>query len=625
MRDVCATNRFVRLLAVLARSLLWVILVAAGPASAQAEFLDPSVAYQFSAQLQDGKTAEVHYQIADGYYLYRDRFKFTTDSGSVTLGPPIFPKGELKYDPTFNKTVEEYRKEVTIRVPLQGNGPFTLVSTSQGCADAGLCYPPQQARARLDLTPAAGKPGTVDQAVTPKPFISGIESSAQMSRIQEALRGGNLAWIAVLFVGFGIALAFTPCVLPMLPILSSIIAGDADSDEDGDTAERPRRPVLDRARGFALALAYSLGMALVYTALGIAAGLAGEGLAAALQTPIILWCFAVILLLLALSMFGFYQLQIPRTIQARLTHWCGRAAGGRLAGVFIMGALSALIVGPCVAAPLAGTLLYISETRNGWIGGTALFSMALGMSVPLLVLGVSEGALLPRAGAWMESVKKSFGALLIAVAIWMVSPVVPSWAEMLAWGSLLIISSVYLHVFDPLPAHASGWGKLWKGVGVLLLLAGAAQILGVATGSRDILQPLNQLVPAQRVGGSGPLTTRLPFERVHSSAELDARLRSSTKPVMLSFTAQWCVSCKEMDRLTFSDARVSKRLSDFVLLEADVTDNNADDRALLRRFGLFGPPGFLFFGPGGQPIPAATIVGYEDADTFLRNLTKITS
>ena len=606
-------------------SLIGVALVAPRPVLAHTEFLDPSIAYQFSARLVDAKTIEIHYQIADGYYLYRDRFKFATDTGSAVLGAPAFPKGEVKYDQTFNKNVEEYRRQVTIRVPVKGSGAFTLISVSQGCADAGLCYPPQQARATFDLASAGLKSDPSSPPATRRPSDDARStSSTQMSRIQDALAGGNLAWIALLFIGFGLALAFTPCVLPMLPILSSIIAGDANRFDDANSSEHPRRPVLDRARGLALAVAYSLGMALVYTALGVAAGLAGEGLAATLQTPIALWSFAIILLLLALSMFGFYQLQVPPALQARLTHWSGRASGGRLAGVFIMGALSALIVGPCVAAPLAGTLLYISQTRNGWIGGTALFSMALGMSVPLLVLGVSEGAFLPRAGAWMESVKRFFGAMLIAVAIWMVSPVIPAWVEMIAWGSLFIVSSVYLHVFDPLPAPASGWRRLWKGVGVLLLLTGAAQIVGVATGSRDILQPLDRLGTAQEgIGDARP--TSLAFVRVRSSAELDARLGASGKPVMLAFSAQWCVACKEMDHTTFSDARVQKRLSEFELLEADVTDNTIDDQALLKRFGLYGPPAFLFFDSAGQPIPAATVIGYEDAQTFLNDLTRIVS
>jgi thiol:disulfide interchange protein DsbD len=594
-------------------------------ASAETPFLDPSEAFRFSARLVSDNTVEVHYHIADGYYLYRERFRFVAEPGSVTLGEPVFPKGEIKFDETFNKNVEHYRHDVTVRIPVQGHGALALVSTAQGCADAGLCYPPQESRAQFSIG-AAQAPASGPAGAMPLPggaLEEAGESKPGFTSVQAALQSGNLLWIAALFVGLGLTLAFTPCVLPMLPILSSIIAGSADDTPASETSGP--RLVLDRARGLVLALAYAMGMALVYTALGVAAGLAGQGLAASLQTPVVLWAFAAVLVLLSLSMFGFYHLQMPAPIQHRLSMWCGRAEGGRIVGVFFMGALSALIVGPCVAAPLAATLLYISQTRNGWIGGTALFSMAVGMSVPLLILGVSEGALLPKAGPWMEAVKKFFGALLIAVAIWMVSPVVPTWAQMLAWGTLFVVSSVYLHVFDTLPVTASGWARLWKGVGVMLLLGGAAQIVGVATGGRDVLQPLAQLAGRTPVGAVDPaaaLTSSAAFEKVHSVRELEARLEGAKKPVILVFSAQWCVACKEMERFTFTDARVASRMNAFTLLEADVTENNAEDQALLRRFNLFGPPGILFFDAAGRPVSGATVIGYQDAETFLTSLSR---
>jgi len=588
--------------------------------AAESKFLDPSEAFHFSAQLVPNGEVEVHYKIAPGYYLYRERFHFAAEPGDVALGQPVFPRGEIKFDETFNKNVEYYRHEVVIRIPVQAHGSFTFVSTAQGCADAGLCYPPQDARATLTVAQAAD-PATPPGGAAPPASVAPTRSQGQgFTSVEAALQSGNLLWIAALFVGLGLTLAFTPCVLPMLPILSSIIAGAA---QDGSAAPASaRRLVLDRARGFALSLAYSLGMALVYTILGVAAGLAGEGLSASLQTPAVLWGFSAILVLLSLSMFGFYELQMPGFVQSRLAFWCGRAEGGRFIGVFIMGALSALIVGPCVAAPLAATLLYISQTRNGWIGGTALFSMAAGMSVPLLILGISEGALLPKAGAWMESVKKFFGALLIAVAIWMVSPVTPTWAQMLAWGTLLVISSVYLHALDALPATANGWSRLWKGVGIMLLLGGAAQIVGVATGGRDVLQPLTQLSTRGPGAPTAATLATTGFERVYSNQDLDAHLQKATKPVILVFRAQWCTACKEMERFTFSDARVANRMNEFTLLEADVTENNSDDQALLRRFRLFGPPGILFFDAQGKPVTTATVIGYQDADTFLASLTR---
>ncbi|MGA2549924.1 MAG: protein-disulfide reductase DsbD [Burkholderiaceae bacterium] len=589
-----------------------------GAGAAETKFLDPSEAFRFSAQVSEGAVV-VHYTIADGYYLYRERFKFAAEPAGVTLGDPVFPKGEIKFDETFSKNVELYRHDLTVRIPVtQAAGPFTLIATYQGCADAGLCYPPQDARASLNLTSADAAPShSSTEAEAPQG-----NGSRHFTSVEAALESGNLLWIAILFVGLGLTLAFTPCVLPMLPILSSVIAGASEEDSSEGSGPTGVRMVLDRARGLALAIAYSLGMALVYTALGVAAGLAGEGLAAALQTPAVLWTFAGVLVLLSFSMFGFYQLQMPNAIQARLHHWCGRAEGGRLVGVFIMGALSALIVGPCVAAPLAATLLYISQTRNGWIGGMALFSMAVGMSIPLMILGVSEGHLLPKAGAWMEAVKKFFGGLLVAVAIWMVSPVIPTWAQMLAWGTLLIIAAVYLHALDPLPSGATGWRRLWKGVGIILLLCGAAQLIGLATGGRDVLQPLGQLAAHASTQAAPAGLSASSFERIRTTQELDARLQSANKPVILVFSAQWCVACKEMERFTFSDARVASRMNSFTLLEVDVTENTTDDQSLLRRFKLFGPPGILFFDAAGRPVQSATVIGYQDAEHFLASLSR---
>ena len=608
--------------------------------SARADFLEPEQAFQFAAKVVDGNAIEVRYQIADAYYLYRERFKFDLEAqGSaaptVKLGEPVYPKGEIKFDETFQKNVEHYRKEVAVRIPVEGaaaytsNTPFTLIATSQGCADAGLCYPPQQSRAQLMLvaaTTAVSPPTSGSEAARATPLVPAVSGRAldDPSRIAGTLQGGNLALIALVFVGLGLLLAFTPCVLPMLPILSSIIVGQGSAQVGNEGGARS----IGKRKGFLLALTYSLGMALVYTALGIAAGLAGEGLAAALQTPWVLGAFALVLVLLALSMFGFYELQVPAAFQTRLSQWSGtlgQAGDGklgapRLAGVFAMGALSALIVGPCVAAPLAGTLVYISQTRDVVVGGVALFALAAGMSVPLLILGLSAGALLPRAGAWMESVKRFFGALLIAVAIWMVSPVIPSWMQMLAWATLAIIGAVYLRVFDALPDPARGWTRFAKGVGVLLFLAGAVEFVGVATGGRDVLQPLAHFGTTTDSSARGE-SAALRFEPVKSSAELDARVASAGRPVLLDFYADWCVSCKEMERFTYSDPRIAAKMGGFLLLKADVTANDADDRTLLKRFGLFGPPGIVFFDRNGKMIVNATVIGYQNADRFLTSLS----
>jgi thiol:disulfide interchange protein DsbD len=620
-------------------------------ARAKDDFLDPEKAFRISVTPLDGKTLQVRYDIADGYYMYRERFKFAAEPADVKLGEAQIPKGKIKFDDTFKKDVEYYRHDVTITLPvLAASGPFKLIVTGQGCADKGLCYPPQDSIARVELTgfgggansarllteaEAAGAiPGLVSSqntqntsafgstpatvsttAAPPAPKVENLVSTRSAmdddtAKIDNALKSGNPLVIVPLFVLFGLLLSFTPCVLPMIPILSSIIVGEGN---------------VSRARGFTMALAYSLGMALVYTAFGVVAGLLGEGLAAALQKPWVLFTFAALLVALSLSMFGFYELQMPNFIQSKINEASGKLQGGKLAGVFVMGGLSALIVGPCVAAPLAGTLVFISQTKNAVTGGLALFSLAAGMSVPLLLVGLSAGSLLPRAGGWMEKVKYFFGALLIATAIWMVSPVIPAWLAMLLWAALLIVCASYLRVFDSLAPDASGWSKLFKGVGVVLAVMGAALVIGAASGGRDVLQPLAHL--SGGAAGKGPAAAEshgVQFARVKTVQELENRVAEAGKngkPVMLDFYADWCVSCKEMERFTFSDAQVQAKLSNVVLLQADVTANTADDKALLKKFNLFGPPGIIFFNAQGQE--AGRVIGFQPADKFLQSLAAL--
>jgi thiol:disulfide interchange protein DsbD len=319
-------------------------------------------------------------------------------------------------------------------------------------------------------------------------------------------------------------------------------------------------------------------------------------------------------------MFGFYELQMPSFIQSRFNDASNKMKGGNLTGVFAMGALSAVIVGPCVAAPLAGALAYIGLTRDVWLGGWALFAMALGMGVPLLAVGLSAGALLPRAGGWMEAVKAFFGVLLLGVAIWLISPVIPAVAHMLLWAALLIVSAIYLHALDPLPHPTRGWSKFWKGVGVVALIAGVALLVGALSGGRDILQPLAGMrgVASAQAAESG----HAGFEKVKNVAELEQRLQQAgSKSVMLDFYADWCVSCKELERFTFSDAKVQARLRDVILLQADVTANSDDDKALLKKFSLFGPPGIIFFDPSGKET--GRIIGYDNPDKFLASVNDI--
>jgi thiol:disulfide interchange protein DsbD len=585
-----------RLLPLLVRLAL-LLCFAAPAAHAEEDYLEPEAAFGFSSRMVDQKTIEVSYRIADGYYMYRERFAFRAEGAS--LGEPGMPPGKVKFDDTFQKNVETYRRSVSITLPVEANGPFTLIVTSQGCADKGLCYTPMDSQARLSpnggggLLAAARGAAADPQAASLAGAAALAAEDSDMGRIESSLRSGRLLAIMPLFMLLGLGLSFTPCVLPMVPILSFIIVGEGAK--------------ATRMRGFTLSATYSLGMAIVYTILGVAAGLLGEGLSAALQNPWVLSAFALLMALLSLSMFGIYQLQMPTAIQTRLTRISDKQTAGKLAGVFTMGALSALIVGPCVAAPLAGALLYISQTRDVVIGGSALFAMAAGMSVPLLAIGVSAGSLLPRAGGWMNAVKRFFGVLMLAVALWMVAPVLPDWVQMAGWAALGFGYGAWLM----LPRSAGWRGRF---VGMLFILLGALQFAGLATGGRDPLAPLAHL------RGDRHATQ---FIRVKSTAELDAalsRASASGKPAMLDFYADWCVSCKEMEKLTFADPRVRLQFDGMVLLQADVTANNADDKALLKRFRLFGPPGIIFFGRDGMEAPGGRVIGYQDADKFLASM-----
>jgi len=499
------------------------------------DFLAPEAAFKTSAQVPDPATVELRFEVAPGYHLYRERITLGASSEAVPLAELVLPHGEMEFDAGMNRQTEILRGAVPLKVPVRGaRGDFTLQVAYQGCADRGLCYPPQNGVVAVQVRDG-GAIGArwLAEGELPPPAAAPAAAEAPAGRIESALRSGRLLTVAGVFLVAGLLLSFTPCVLPMLPILSSIIVGAG--------------PV-SRLRGFGLATAYSLGMALVYTALGVAAGLVGEGLAAALQNAWVLGAFALLLVALSLSMFGVYELQMPNAIQSRLNAGASRLPGGKHAGVFMMGGVSALIVGPCVAAPLAGALVFISQTRDVLIGGLALFSLAAGMSVPLLLVGVSAGSLLPRAGAWMVRVKQFFGVLLLAVAVWIVSPVLPSWSR------------------------------------------------------QD--------------------EAALPFRSIRSTAELDAALRDSGgRPVMLDFYADWCVACKEMEHLTFSNAAVQGRMGRALLLRADVTANNADDKALLKRFGLFGPPGILFFEAAGREQAAARVIGFQPVAEFSRSLT----
>lgn len=574
------------------------------------DFLDPEQAFKLSVKPVDAQTVESCFEIAPGYYMYRDQFH--VEAVDASLGAAVMPAGKTKFDETFQKTVEVYRDRLCVQLPVTAaSGPFKLTVKGQGCADKGLCYPPMTAVFDVQL-PAFGGVAAVKRVEALEGLSSPIPAEAvadvsDTGRLDAALQSGHFWTVVGVFFVAGLLLSLTPCVLPMLPILSSIIVGAGGR--------------VTRTRGLLLAISYSLGMALVYTALGVAAGLAGEGLAAALQKPWVLAVFALALVGFSLSMFGVYELQLPTRLTGGLSNASQRLPTGRFAGVFVMGGVSALIVSPCVAAPLAGALVYLSQTRDVVLGGGALFALACGMSVPLLLLGASAGTLLPRSGAWMDGVKHFFGMLLLGVALWTVQPVLPALVAQALWGALLIGTAAMLGLFQP--AHATHQPRTWlrKTVAVVAMVYGLLQLVGAAAGGTDPLKPLAGL---GRLGGGGAVdggvSSELTFQPVRSVAELDLALTSAGRPVMLDFYADWCVSCKEMERYTFNDPAVRQRLSKALLLKADVTTNSQADRELLKRFKLFGPPGTIFFDPTGEERTGVRVIGFQNAERFLASL-----
>lgn len=630
-------------------------LMAFHPAMAEENFLDPEQAFVFSAATQKPDELSVHFKIAPKYYMYRSRFEFAVDDGTdaSVLGQPVFPQGLVKYDPTFDENMEVYHDQVTIRLPLQAGAaqPFKVSITGQGCADAGLCYPPDTRE--ITLSPvdggyAASGEGVVDRVPDPAPQASATEnprnvaaagvsqsaaSSASGAQSASALSLGDTGFAAYLsqaglleIVGLslllGLLLSFTPCVLPMVPILLAILVGRSgaavDSGQPGATEPAGTTKPLTRKRGLALAAAFVLGMSLVYTALGIAAGLVGASLAGWLQTPWVLGIFAFLLAALALAMFDVYTLQAPTGMQSALNQRLSRIPGGHYGGVFVMGMLSALIVGPCVAAPLAGVLLFISQTGDVVLGGTALFALAWGQGLLLLAVGASSGMLLPKAGPWMQGIKYAFGILLLATAWWMINPVVPAWLSITGWALLALWGAVMLGAFDAIDRTGAGTG-LRKALGLALAAWAVILLVGLAAGGRDMLRPLAVLTAGSMSGATSPgqlAEGQARFVRVGSGEELDQLLATADRPVMLDFYADWCVSCIEMERFTFSDPAVAQQMSRMLLVQADVTGNTPQDRALLKRFRLFGPPGIIFFDEQGNELDNARVVGFLNAEKF---------
>ncbi|MCL4653141.1 protein-disulfide reductase DsbD [Burkholderia multivorans] len=589
--------------------LLSVLCMLGGMSIARAadDFLDPAVAFKFSASEAPGQV-DVRFKVANGYYLYRERFAFAVKSGQATLGEPQLPAGHVKFDQTFGKNVETYRGDVVIHVPVkQAAGPFELAVTSQGCADEGICYPPAEHVVKIDGAALGTASNAAGNTAAQGSWFDKVTSA---DFAQSLLEGRGFFTIVALYFVAGVVLSLLPCSYPMIPIVSAIIIGQ------GTRATH--------ARGFALSLTYVVGMALVYTVLGIAAALIGQSLGAWLQNPWVLGAFAVLLTAFAVSLISGKDIALPQRWQNGAAEASGARQGGHFAAVAAMGALSALVVGACMTAPLFAVLAFIAHTGNAWLGGAALFAMGMGLGVPLLVVGVGAGTLLPRAGAWMDGVKVFFGIVLLAAALWIVWPVLGGGLKMMLAALWLLVAAAALGLFTPNAGAASIWRRLGRGLGAALAIWAATLLVGLAAGSTDPVKPLAVLASRAAATGNDAAAAAAhegpAFASVRSSGELDALLKSSAQPVMLDFYADWCVSCKEMEHLTFTDARVQARLAQLHLLRADVTANNADDQALLKRFGLFGPPGIIFFDRNGKEI--ARVVGYQAAETFLRSLDR---
>ncbi len=561
-------------------------------ATASDGFLPPDEAFYFTAQMADPYRLQVDFTIADGYYLYRDKFSFDTDSQLLQLGSARLPAGTPKTDEHFGD-VEVYYNEVRLFLPISRAGPdagdFEVDVGFQGCAEDGICYPPMTRTTAVILPPADGA----------APLAAG-PPVAEQDRLAGMIRDGNLGLVGLSFFGLGLLLAFTPCVFPMVPILSGIIVGQG--------------PDVTARHAFVLSAVYVLAMALTYTVAGIAAAMLGHNLQAMFQHPGVIVTFSAIFVVLALAMFGFYELQVPAALQSKLSEMSNSQRSGSLLGVGVMGVLSALIVGPCVAAPLAATLIVIGQSGDPVRGGLTLFALSLGMGAPLLVFGASAGHLLPRAGPWMGAIKSAFGVLLLGVAIWMLSRIVPETVTMLLWGALALMTGVFMGALQPLGEAPQARRKFAKGAGILAVIYGALLVVGGASGSTDPLRPLDGAF-----GGAETASTALEFERIKTVADLQRRVQLASadgRGVMLDFYADWCVECKKMEKTTFHDEAIVAALDGTVLLQADVTANDADDRELLNHFGIYGPPTIAFFGPDGRERSNYRVVGYMNADEF---------
>ena len=570
------------------------------------ELLQADKAFAFSYETDGQGQLILSWEIAPEYYLYQDKFAIKVIEGSATIGHLRLPPATEKMDPVFNKYVQAYYDSFSAPVSITNlSDTVKLQITFQGCANVGVCYPPMHKIVKLYAdTFGIYNPSEATTSLnkTIEPAIQESQVLSETDKITEVLINSNIWIIAASFFLIGLLLAFTPCVFPMIPILSSIIISQGDK--------------ISTKKAFTLSLVYVLAMAATYTTAGVLAGMFGANLQVLFQNPWVISGFILVFIALAFSMFGFFELQLPNSLQNKIMKLSNKQEGGTLIGVAIMGVLSALIIGPCMAPPLAGALIYIGQTGDALLGGIALFAMSIGMGIPLLLLGASAGKILPRAGAWMDNIKAIFGVSMIAIAIWMADRILPESIVLLAWAGLLIGSAVYLGALEPI-GNKSDWHKLFKSLGILLLAAGLMVLLGLAGGSKSLLQPLKVF---QSGGYTATQSEDLVFKPIKTFEDLQAEIKNNPK-VMLDFYADWCVSCKEMEIRTFSDSGVHDALEGVVLLKADVTANDDADKALMKALGVVGPPSILFFQDGIE-TRSQRVVGFQNAEDFIININK---
>jgi thiol:disulfide interchange protein DsbD len=572
-------------------------------------------AFVYEAIGLSSETILVRFTAQPGYYLYRDKFAFRVvgDNG-FEVREAALPEGTIKDDPEFGP-VEVYFGQIEVPVsvsrPAGVEQTISLEADYQGCRDGDICYPPQTSRADLlmpasaEALPIASAPATKTGAKSAGKAVD-MPASEQDVLAQMLLNNPTGALFA--FFVAGLLLAFTPCVFPMVPILSGIIAGQGDR--------------MTTSRAFWLSLVYVLAMAVTYTVAGVLAGLFGQNLQAVFQNPWILGFFIAIFIALAFSMFGFFELQLPASMQTRLTQASNQQKGGSLVGVAVMGFLSALIVGPCVAPPLAAALIVIGASGSALLGGAALFALSMGMGLPLILFGVSAGKLVPKAGPWMDAIKAVFGIGLLALAIWMFERIVQGPLILLLWGVLAVASGVYMGALERIPEGASGWRRLWKSMGLVLLLLGAIEIIGAASGGDNWMKPLKKL----RSAGQATTVEHVTFDKIKSLADLEAavaRANRAGKPAMLDFYADWCVECVRMERNTFGEPEIQTLFGQLKPLQADVTANDETDRALMAEYGIIGPPAILFFDRNGNELRGYRLVGYFEPEDFAEHLKKV--